>query len=320
MITSTATNSKQKVTAGSNKQTHAKSSTVSNGAHPARPGAKANNQVHARQGAKEGFTLKNNVTLLQAGELMGMGWITNKHLQVAITVAIKAAEYLIEASKNDIKINSSVGKDIKLQADVASEKIIIDMLMDMSSFDILSEESGLVERGLDNEYKWIVDPLDGSLNFQRGIAINGVSIGLWKNNQPVLGVVYDFLHGNLYTGITDDGIARCNEINIKVSDIKEKSSSIVSTGFPVYSSFDNQSLLAFVTDIQEYKKVRLFGSAAMSLIHVAKGSVEAYKENNIAIWDVAAGLAIVLAAGGKVNFTPGKRPELLNVYASNGQQ
>jgi fructose-1,6-bisphosphatase/inositol monophosphatase family enzyme len=87
----------------------------------------------------------------------------------------------------------------------------------------------------------------------------------------------------------------------------------------VYSDFDKDSLLNFVTDVQQYKKVRLFGSAAMSLVHVAKGSVEVYKENNIALWDVAAGIAIVLAAGGKAQFATGKGPFYLNVHASNGQ-
>lgn len=242
-----------------------------------------------------------------------------KNLGIAIEVAKKAGVYLLQTRTSEIKVNSSIDKDIKLQADIASEKLIIDALLGLSPYSILSEESGFINRDNAEGYRWIVDPLDGSLNYLRGIDINGVSIGLWKDNTPVLGVIFDFIHNNLYAGIAGEKQAWCNDIPINVSRITEKMDSIITTGFPVYSSFNQSDLLGFVTDVQQYKKVRLFGSAAISLVHVAKGSVEAYKENNIAIWDVAAGLAIVLAAGGKVEYKEGKSPYYLNVFASNGQ-
>lgn len=240
-------------------------------------------------------------------------------LKIAINIAKEAGAYLFKAQQGAVNINSSEGKDIKLEADVVSEKLIVDKLASLTPHDILSEESGLVKQQNPGGLRWIVDPLDGSLNFLRGIDINGVSIGLWKNDTPVLGVVFDFIHNLLYTGVVEEKVALCNGQEISVSSVMEKKDSIVATGFPVYSAFDKKTLDDFVTDIQQYKKVRLFGSAALSLVHVAKGSVEAYKENNIAIWDVAAGLAIVLAAGGKAVVTPGKGINYLNVYASNGQ-
>lgn len=244
----------------------------------------------------------------------------DRDLQIAVTVARKAGEFLLQTRNSEVKVNSSIDKDIKLQADEASERLIIDLLGDMSSYSILSEESGHVKNSDEaDNYTWIVDPLDGSLNYLRNIDLNGVSIGLWKNNAPVMGVVFDFLHDRLYTGIVAKKEAFCNGAKIEVSGVMQKRDSIVATGFPVYSSFDKETLYNFVTDVQQYKKVRLFGSAAISLVHVAKGSVEVYKENNIAIWDVAAGLAIVLAAGGTVTYTEGKGPEYLNIYASNGQ-
>jgi myo-inositol-1(or 4)-monophosphatase len=238
-------------------------------------------------------------------------------LETAITIARKAGSFLRDTMHEEIAINSSVEKDIKLQADVATEKLITDLLILSSPYNILSEESGLVKKDATDGYRWIVDPLDGSLNFSRGIDLFAISIGLWKDNEPVLGVVYDFLHDKLYAGIVNDK-ATCNHASIHVSSVTEKKNSILATGFPVYSSFDKSSLENFVSSIQDFKKVRLFGSAALSIIHVAKGSIEAYTENNIAIWDVAAGLAILLAAGGKISFEPGKGPEYLNVYAHNG--
>ena len=238
------------------------------------------------------------------------------YLDLAIYAAKEAGKMLIKSNDQEIKINSSNNKDIKLEADVESEKLIVKILSEGSSFNILSEESGLIKNDNAESYRWIVDPLDGSLNYSRNIDLYAVSIGLWKNNEPVLGVVYDFLHNNLYTGIVNHQ-AKCNDDIIKVSDIQEKKQSILATGFPVYTSFDKTSLDSFITNIQDFKKVRLFGSAAISLIHVAKGSIEAYSENNIAVWDVAAGLAILMAAGGKASFNTGKGPEYLNVYAHN---
>jgi myo-inositol-1(or 4)-monophosphatase len=236
-------------------------------------------------------------------------------LQTAVYAAREAGQILLKNISSEIKINSSIDKDIKLEADVISERLIIDILKERTSYAILSEETGLFNNV--SEYRWIVDPLDGSLNYSRGIEIFAVSIGLWKNDTPLLGVVYDFLKDRTYYGIVGNK-AYCNQQPLHVSNVFDKKDSVLTTGFPVYSSFDKTSLETFVVNLQDFKKVRLLGSAAVSLVHVAKGSVEAYMENNIAIWDVAAGLAIVLAAGGQISVTQGKGPHFLNVYASNG--
>lgn len=237
-------------------------------------------------------------------------------IEFAAEVARKAAALLNKYKQSEIKVNSSKGKDIKLQADVESEKLIAGELSERTGYNILSEESGMMRSSEGEEYCWIIDPLDGSLNYQRGIDICCVSIGLWRNDTPVAGVIYDFFHEKMYTGIVGEG-AWCNGQGIFVSEVNRKSDAIVTTGFPVYSAFDSENLNAFVKKVQEFKKVRLFGSAAMSLVHVAKGSADVYNENNIAIWDVAAGLAIVRAAGGDYMFEPGKGQNYLHVYASN---
>jgi fructose-1,6-bisphosphatase/inositol monophosphatase family enzyme len=121
----------------------------------------------------------------------------------------------------------------------------------------------------------------------------------------------------MYKGIVGQAAYR-NDAGIRVSCVTERSQSVIATGFPVYSSFDTESLGSFIKQLQSYKKVRLFGSAAFSMMMLAQGSVEAYRENNIAWWDVAAGIAIVLAAGGEVeyNFT-NREKHLMHVFASN---
>ena len=239
------------------------------------------------------------------------------NLKIAINAAQKAGKLLKENFNTVVKINSSKGKDIKLQSDLDSEKLILDILTNESSISILSEECGYFEKSKEDNYKWIVDPLDGSLNYSRSIFINCISIGLWKRDIPVLGVIYDFIHDDLFTGVVGES-AMLNGEPINTSEIVEKSNSILCTGFPVYSDFSKEALNNFVSKIQNFKKVRLLGSAAISLSLVARGAVEAYKEDNIAIWDVAAGIPIVLAAGGKCNFTKKKGENLLNVYATNG--
>ena len=240
-----------------------------------------------------------------------------EYLEIAQKAARKAGEILLYEFKNGTTINKNCGRDIKLQADKNAEKVILDILSSETNIPILSEEAGSLKTDSNNSCLWIVDPLDGSLNFLRNISINCISIALWENSKPILGVIYDFLHDNMYIGEVSSG-ASLNGKKILVSEIIDISQSILCTGFPVYSDFDTASLNKFVKKIQEFKKIRLLGSAAFSLSLVAQGSVECYKEDNIAIWDVAAGIALVLAAGGKVSYEEGKEQNLLNVVAHNG--
>jgi myo-inositol-1(or 4)-monophosphatase len=238
-----------------------------------------------------------------------------KLLDLAIKAALHSADTVL--SKRELTINRDQGKDIKLQADLESEKVILSYLKS-SGINILSEESGFTRVSTNSEYIWIIDPLDGSLNYSRNIPLSCISIALWFQEEPVMGVVYDFERKRVYSGVVGEG-AFVDNTKIKVSNVSKVSKSIITTGFPVYSSFDEVDLHTFIQEIQNYKKVRLLGSAALSLALVASGSVEAYKENNIALWDVAAGIALVLAAGGSVNYSfTDHDNHLLKVYATNG--
>lgn len=238
------------------------------------------------------------------------------YLQIAIE-AVKASKEKLKSEAGQTRINKSEGKDIKLQSDIDSEKIIFEILKEKTDIDILSEEAGFIQGSSDSSLRWIVDPLDGSLNYSRGIPLSCISIALWDNITPILGVIYDFNRDFLYSGIVGEG-AKQNNSPIRVSTIESKSDSIICTGFPVYTHFDDDNLRRFVVGIQEYKKVRLLGSAALSLAFVASGNVEAYKENDIAIWDVAAGIALSKAAGGQVKYKFDKKGNTIgNVFVSN---
>jgi myo-inositol-1(or 4)-monophosphatase len=219
-------------------------------------------------------------------------------LDIATQAALTSGQMLLQHKESGI--NSSFGKDIKLKADIESEKMIFEILK-KSHINILSEEAGFIELDKTSDLLWIIDPLDGSLNYSRNIPLNCISIALWKGEIPVLGIIYDYHHNQLFKGIVGQG-AFVNDTKIEPSSITEKSEAIITTGFPVYSSFEDKALKEFIKTIQTYKKVRLLGSAALSLSLITNGSVEAYCENNIAWWDVAAGIALVLSAGGKVDF------------------
>jgi len=213
------------------------------------------------------------------------------------------------------KLEENLGKEVKLIADRELNSVMLQKLKKLSSFNILSEEND--EKVLNkNDYNWILDPLDGSFNYLRGIPLYCISLGLWMGNEPILGVIYDLTEDDIYHGIIGENAYK-NKIKISVSGVNISSDAVLCTGFPVNYSYSKDNVINFVNNVQNYKKIRLFGSAAMSLSFVACGRVDAYMEENIMIWDVAAGIAIVKAAGGQVNFTNGRLNNSLIVRATN---
>lgn len=238
-----------------------------------------------------------------------------KYLNLAADVARDAS--LSISPDSDKRISVNLERDIKLEGDIRLNRVIVRQLQEKSPYPILSEEEGFSkEKVNNNENIWIVDPLDGSLNFSRNIPLSCISIALWNEMQPLLGVIYDFNRNEMFTGIVAEG-AWLNDIPIKVGDAVRKNEAVLCTGFPVSTDFAESALLHFVKNIQSYKKVRLLGSAALSLAYVASGRADAYQESDIAIWDVAAGIAIVKAAGGTVRFRPSKMRNRFIVMAAN---
>ena len=237
-------------------------------------------------------------------------------LSLAKNTAYQVGAFLRE-NKDDLqRVNLEGGRDIKIEADVRSEEMIIDLLSKETNFSILSEEKGLID-GEDQEYLWIIDPVDGSLNYSRGLPICCVSIGLWKEDEPILGVIYDFNKDELFCGIADQG-AWINDQLISVSKIDEKAKSVLCTGFPVKMDFDSKKVSVFVEHIGDYKKIRLLGSAALSIAYVAAGRVESYYEDSIMFWDVAGGIPIVLGAGGRMRIEKNPKAYCMNVWVTNG--
>jgi len=237
---------------------------------------------------------------------------SEKLLNIACSAAKIGFLAIVDEKINDQKVETELDRDVKIFADGKSEEAIIEYLNSETDFSILAEESGRTENN--TECTWIIDPIDGSVNFSRDIPLSCISIALWKNNKPVLGVIFDFNHDNMYTGIVGKG-AWLNGKEIKVSNIDRISNAILCTGFPVSTDFSKAGITNFVEGIRNFKKIRLLGTAALSLAFVACGKADAYIENNIKIWDVAAGIVLVLSAGGYVGFKQTNNSNILNVTA-----
>jgi myo-inositol-1(or 4)-monophosphatase len=221
-------------------------------------------------------------------------------LEIAKAAALRGGKYLLENKGTELKILLNQGRDIKLQLDTDTEQLIKDSLSSQSAFSILGEETGLSNDV--GEFYWIVDPLDGTSNFLRDIPISCISIALMQNVTPILGVIYDFNHDDLYFGHLESK-AFLNQIEIKVSDYSEKSQSTLVTGIPAKTNYSDNEFKHMIEEFQQWKKVRMIGSAAMASIYVAAGKADTYKENGIFLWDIAAGAAIVNAAGGVASIT-----------------
>ncbi len=238
-------------------------------------------------------------------------------LELALSTAKKAGQNILKNISKNQEVLIDLPRDVKIDADHMLESYIIEQLSQEFNFPILSEEAGfLLEKDSNIEYRWVVDPLDGSVNFSRGIPACCISIGFWRKEEPLLGVIYDFFRDEAFTGLVGKG-AWLNRKPIQVSKVAQKSQAILCTGFPVGGDFSKKSVLNFVEEVRKFKKVRLLGSAALSLAYVAAGRADAYHEDDIKIWDVAAGLALVKAAGGIYRFSWSSKPNALKVIASN---
>ena len=208
-----------------------------------------------------------------------------RYLDMAVEVARDASLSISHDSDKSIAANPE--RDIKLEGDIRLNQLIVCRLQEKSPYSVLSEEEGFSKGKLESkEYRWIVDPLDGSLNFSRDIPLSCISIALWREMSPLLGVIYDFNRDEMFTGLVPEG-AWLNGTPIKVGAVMRENEAVLCTGFPVSTDFAESALLNFVKDIQSYRKVRLLGSAALSLAYVASSRADVYQENDIAIWDVA---------------------------------
>ena len=219
-------------------------------------------------------------------------------LSVAIEVARKAGETLLERLHTDIRISKKGRIDLVTEMDLESEKIIVERIRrSFPDHSILAEEEGNLAGNA--PYKWIIDPLDGTTNYAHGYRFFSVSIALEMEDQVVLGVVYDPVTNEVFTAERDRG-AKLNGNAIHVSEEEILIDSLLSTGFPYHEHLITANLEYFGRFLKMARAVRRDGSAALDLCYVACGRFEALWELGLQPWDVAAGKLIVEEAGGRV--------------------
>ena len=182
----------------------------------------------------------------------------------------------------------------------------------------MAEESGKSSEDL-GEIFWVIDPLDGTANYSRDIPICCVSIGLVKEMKPLRGVIYDFNNNQMYSGDISTNSANMNDIPINVSQKSHKKESVLITGLPYKTDYSNSSLDNMIQDMQQWQKIRMFGSAAMAACYIASGKAERYQENGIFLWDIIAGAAIVESAGGSAEIFNQRDNFQVDVIFSNSK-
>lgn len=201
--------------------------------------------------------------------------------------------------------------DLVTEFDKRSEEVILSAIQQrFPDHAILAEESG--HNKTISEYQWVIDPLDGTTNFAHGIPIFSVSIGLLRNNSPVVGVVYDPYRNEMFSAELGHG-ASLNNKPIHVSSQKDLGQAVISTGFPYDLRTNPRNNFAQFVQFQlRTRSVRHLASAALDCSWTAMGRLDGYWEFGIQPWDIGAGALIVREAGGRVTSVDGDENFLSN--------
>lgn len=244
-------------------------------------------------------------------------------LNIAVRAARSAGNVITRAFEqtDKIEIESKGTNDFVTNVDISAEQAIIETLQkSYPEHGIISEEFGVIE-GKDADYQWIIDPLDGTTNFVKGIPHFAVSIALKVKGKLDQAVVYDPIRGELFTASRGKG-AQLNGFRIRVKQSKDLNGAVLATGFPFKKK---QHLDAYMNMFKSLfvktSDMRRAGSAALDLAYVAAGRVDGYFEIGLKPWDTAAGELLVIEAGGLVtDFTGGhNHSQSGNIVASSSR-
>ena len=236
-----------------------------------------------------------------------------KEMKAALAVAVRAARAAGKLMRQNLckakVVNATTAYDIKLELDVRCQKLIEKILRAaFPKIALLGEEGDSGD--VNATQRWVVDPIDGTVNYAHGIPHAAVSIALEIRSdadtdafKAVVGVIYDPFQDELWTAIRGEP-ARCNGRVIHVSKRMKTSEAIVAIGFAKSKDNLRKSLPYFGRLARRVRKVRILGSAALSLTYVAMGRFDGFYEYGLHNWDIAAGSLLIREAGGRVELTP----------------
>ncbi|SKA96709.1 myo-inositol-1(or 4)-monophosphatase [Prosthecobacter debontii] len=241
-------------------------------------------------------------------------------LSIAIEAATQAGKLIKENFGADLTVNEMQRHDIKLELDVRSQKLITDIILGHNpDHAILGEEEGDI--GGNGDIEWIVDPIDGTVNFYFNIPHFCVSIAARnrETKESLVGVIYDPMMNELWT-VEKGGVPQLNGKPISASARAEMKEAVVTVGFSKSKSALDAGFERYKRIAYEVRKTRMLGSAALALAYIACGRLDAYVEEQISLWDIAAGVMLVEAAGGKIMTQASTiKPGTMFICATNGK-
>lgn len=239
-------------------------------------------------------------------------------LELATHAAITAGKLLREHFGSDATVDEATHHDIKLALDKESQDLITKILLDARDGDALYGEEGIAGNQ-DSDRQWIVDPIDGTVNFFYSIPHFCVSIALRIKGEIVCGVIHDPMVGETWT-VEKGGEPMLNGKPIKCSPRTELNQSILFVGCGKDEEALKTGMERFRKGSLRARKMRMMGSAALGMAYIACGRLDAYVESRISLWDIAAGHLLIEAAGGKVELTPVEgRSDVWSIVATNGK-
>jgi myo-inositol-1(or 4)-monophosphatase len=223
-------------------------------------------------------------------------------LNTAVKAARRAGEIAVRAQKrlDELEVREKSRNEFVTQVDQAAEQAIIATIRERyPDHAVVAEESGASGQ---NEFTWIIDPLDGTTNYVHGFPVFAVSIALRRRDQLEVGVVYDPTRQELFTAIRGSGV-QVDGRRVRVSGRRELDGSLLATGFPYRSNIRYLTpYLGMLRAVMERTAgVRRPGSAALDLAYVAAGRTDGFFEFGLAAWDIAAGMLMVQEGGGLVS-------------------
>ena len=239
-------------------------------------------------------------------------------LALATTAALSAGQLLRHHFGSVAVVDEASHHDIKLALDKESQELITKILLDARPGDALYGEEGLAGNQ-QSPRQWIVDPIDGTVNFFYGIPHFCVSIALRVAGEIVVGVIHDPMVGETWT-VEQGGPAMLNGQPIQTSTRDTFEQSILFVGCGKDEDTLRTGIERFHKASLRARKMRMMGSAALGMAYIACGRLDAYVESRISLWDIAAGQLLVETAGGKVDLTAvAGHPDVWSIVASNGR-
>ena len=244
------------------------------------------------------------------------------NISIMMSAARKAAKSILrdfgELEKLQVSIKGQ--NDFVTMADIKAQEIIhYELSRARNDYGFLMEEGKIKDSIDDNEYTWIIDPIDGTLNFMNGVPYFAISIALNFKNKIIAGIVYDPIHNDFYWA--EEGVgAYLNDQRLRVTNKKSIENSLIALGIPFLGRGDHAKHIRIQQAVMEkVAGLRRFGAASLDLAFVAAGRVDGFWEFGLSPWDVAAGIILVREAGGIAIGIDNKENPLLtgNIVAGN---